>query len=149
MARLQILLGTYKLYDTDWITVAPAPALRAVISGIGGQGWKWEVETVEPIRGVEIKTIDRGLASTDLKFTVCTEYTDHAAAVLALMTGPLNIQRGGLVQIIAAPDTGPSTTFYLTQGVLESVSEPSIIGCRIWQSYSLIGGRWTTNKALV
>jgi hypothetical protein len=137
MARLQILLGTFALYDTLWL-----PA--ATISGIGGKGWEWVVETVEPIRAAEIKTIDRGLASTDLKFTVCREHADHAAAVLWLMTYPMTVQRGGQVQIVATPDAGASTTFYLTQGQLESVGEPSIVGLRTWQTFSLIGGRWVT-----
>jgi hypothetical protein len=137
MSRLQILLGTYSLYDTAWLPAAS-------ISGIGGKGWEWVVETVEPIRGVEIKTIPRELARTDLKFTVCRQHADHAAAILWLMTSPMSIQRGGQVQLIATPETGASTTFYLTQGQLGSVGTPAITGARTWQTYSLIGGRWLT-----
>jgi hypothetical protein len=138
MSRIQILLGTFALYDTDWLP-------DITISGIGGKGWEWMVETVEPIRSVEIKTIDRAMASTDLRFTVSRQHAGHAEAVLFLMTYPLTVQRGGQVQIIATPDTGASTTFYLTQGQLQSVGEPSIIGCRTFHTLGLIGGRWVTN----
>lgn len=148
MARIQILLGTQPLYDSLWLQRAPAPALRATLTGTGGEGWKWVVETVEPIRGQEVTLIPRDLARTDLRFTVATEYPDHASALLALFTGPLKLPRGGVVQIIAQPDAGPSQRFYLTQGQLESVGNPQILGCHIEQTYTLIGGQWTTKQPL-
>jgi hypothetical protein len=126
---MKITIGSYVLFDST----VPGAALSNFTPD-----FQRAIQIVEPTRGDEIETINRGLKRCNFGFTISRQHTSEDAVMDFLAFHERDIPMGGVIKITGRSPTGSERNAYYAGHVMSGRGHH--VGVRSFFDYTIVTG---------